>query len=92
MKHSEFFSALKTGSIERCYLFEGEEEFTKRSAMKALREKTAGGDFAAMNEVYAEFFSEPYPARAAFEAAALPKGAKCVFASDIKRWSMAPTA
>ena len=50
MKHSEFFSALKTGSIERCYLFEGEEEFTKRSAMKALREKTAGGDFAAMND------------------------------------------
>ena len=33
-------------------------------------------DFAAMNEVYAEFFSEPYPARAAFQAAALPKGAK----------------
>ena len=32
-------------------------------------------DFAAMNEVYAEFFSEPYPARAAFQAAALPKGA-----------------
>ena len=50
MKHSEFFSALKTGSIERCYLFEGEEEFTKRSAMKALREKTAGGDFSAMND------------------------------------------
>ena len=33
------------------------------------------GDFAAMNEVYAEFFSEPYPARAAFEVAAIPKGA-----------------
>lgn len=32
-------------------------------------------DFAAMNEVYAEFFSDPYPARAAFQAAALPKGA-----------------
>ena len=32
-------------------------------------------DFAAMNEVYATFFSEPYPARAAFQAAALPKGA-----------------
>jgi len=32
-------------------------------------------DFAAMNEVYAEFFTEPYPARAAFQAAALPKGA-----------------
>ena len=33
------------------------------------------GDFAAMNEVYAEFFEQPYPARAAFQAAALPKGA-----------------
>lgn len=33
-------------------------------------------DFGAMNEVYAEFFTEPYPARAAFQAAAIPKGAK----------------
>ena len=33
-------------------------------------------DFAAMNEVYAEFFSAPYPARAAFQVAALPKAAK----------------
>ena len=29
-----------------------------------------------MNEVYGEFFSEPYPSRAAFEVAALPKAAK----------------
>lgn len=33
-------------------------------------------DFGAMNEVYAEFFAAPYPARAAFEVAALPKGAR----------------
>ena len=33
------------------------------------------GDFAAMNEVYASFFKEPYPARAAFEVVKLPKGA-----------------
>lgn len=33
-------------------------------------------DFGVMNEVYAEFFTEPYPARAAFQVAALPKGAK----------------
>ena len=33
-------------------------------------------DFTAMNEVYAEYFSDPYPARAAFQVAALPKGAK----------------
>jgi 2-iminobutanoate/2-iminopropanoate deaminase len=33
------------------------------------------GDFAAMNEVYQEFFSGVFPCRAAIEAAALPKGA-----------------
>ena len=32
-------------------------------------------DFAAMNEVYAKFFAAPYPARAAFQVAALPKDA-----------------
>ena len=32
-------------------------------------------DFAAMNSVYAEFFTGDCPARAAFEVAALPKGA-----------------
>ena len=32
-------------------------------------------DFAAVNEVYAEFFAAPYPARSAFAVAALPKGA-----------------
>lgn len=32
-------------------------------------------DFAAVNEVYKEFFTEPYPARSAFAVAALPKGA-----------------
>ncbi len=50
MTHSEFFSALRAGQIEKCYLFEGEEEFTKQAALKALREKTAGGDFSAMND------------------------------------------
>ncbi len=33
-------------------------------------------EFGAMNEVYAEFFSEPFPARVAFQVVALPKGAK----------------
>ena len=50
MKHTDFFAALKKGDVERCYLFEGEEEYTKRSALKALRDKIAGGDFAAMND------------------------------------------
>jgi len=32
------------------------------------------GDFAAVNAVMAQFFAEPYPARACVEVAALPKG------------------
>ncbi len=33
------------------------------------------GDFAAMNEVYAQFFAAPYPARSAVAVKTLPKGA-----------------
>lgn len=33
-------------------------------------------DFAAVNEVYRSFFEEPYPARAAVQAAALPGGGR----------------
>ena len=34
------------------------------------------GNFASVNEVMAEYFQEPYPARAAVEVAGLPKGAR----------------
>eukprot|EP00092_Neocalanus_flemingeri_P019722 GFUD01021359.1.p2 GENE.GFUD01021359.1~~GFUD01021359.1.p2 ORF type:complete len:138 (-),score=54.67 GFUD01021359.1:113-526(-) len=33
-------------------------------------------DFAAVNEVYTTFFTANYPARAAYQAAALPRGAR----------------
>lgn len=33
------------------------------------------GDFAAMNEIYAQFFAAPYPARSAVAVKTLPKGA-----------------
>jgi 2-iminobutanoate/2-iminopropanoate deaminase len=33
------------------------------------------GDFAAMNEVYAKYFTENFPARSTIQVAALPKGA-----------------
>ena len=33
-------------------------------------------DFAAMNEVYGQYFSEPYPARATVQVARLPKDAR----------------
>ena len=46
------------------------------------------GDFTDMNAVYAEFFSEPYPARSAVAVKTLPKGAlveiEVVAAIDIK--------
>lgn len=32
------------------------------------------GDFAAMNEVYSQFFAQPFPARSAIAVKALPKG------------------
>lgn len=32
------------------------------------------GDFATVNEIMAEYFSEPYPARATIQVSALPKG------------------
>ena len=33
------------------------------------------GDFSAMNEVYAQFFTQPFPARSAVAVKTLPKGA-----------------
>lgn len=33
------------------------------------------GDFAAMNEVYSQFFAQPFPARSAIAVKALPNGA-----------------
>jgi len=33
-------------------------------------------DFAAMNAIYATCFTDPFPARSAFQVAALPKGAR----------------
>ncbi len=34
------------------------------------------GDFPRMNQVYAEFFGEPFPARATVQVAALPRGGR----------------
>ena len=33
-------------------------------------------EFSAVNEVYSQFFIEPYPARACYQVVALPKGAR----------------
>jgi reactive intermediate/imine deaminase len=44
-------------------------------ALKVTVFLTDLGNFASVNEIMAEFFTEPYPARAAIEVAGLPKGA-----------------
>ena len=42
-------------------------------------------DFAAVNDVYKAFFAEPYPARAAIQAGALPAGASVeILATAVK--------
>ena len=46
-----------------------------KSVVKTLVFLASMDDFAAMNEVYATFFSEPYPARSAVAVKTLPKGA-----------------
>ena len=42
-------------------------------------------DFAAVNEIYATSFSEPYPARMAYQVSALPKGAAVEIAAVAQR-------
>lgn len=53
-----------------------EAGFEMRDVVKTTVLLKDMGEFTAMNEVYAEFFAEPYPARAAFQVAALPKGGR----------------
>ena len=49
--------------------------FTMSDAVKVTCYLQDLANFGALNEVYAKFFSEPYPARVAYQVAALPKGA-----------------
>lgn len=52
-----------------------EEGMTMKNVAKVTVLLADISNFAAVNEVYAEFFEAPYPARSAFAVAALPKGA-----------------
>jgi reactive intermediate/imine deaminase len=48
---------------------------TLNDAVKVNISLTSLGDFEVVNGIMAEFFTEPYPARACVQVAALPKGA-----------------
>ena len=50
MDYDAFFQELKQGKIRQLYLFEGEEEYTKESALKALRQQVVDPEMAVMNE------------------------------------------
>ena len=52
-----------------------EAELSMSSVVKTTVFMADMNDFADMNAVYAEFFTEPYPARSAVTVKALPKGA-----------------
>ena len=45
-----------------------------QKAGKRIVYRTERGDFASLNEIMSEYMAEPYPARAAVQVAALPKG------------------
>ena len=53
-----------------------EAGLTMQHVVKTTVLLTDMADFAAMNEVYAEFFQAPFPARSAFAVKDLPKGAR----------------
>jgi 2-iminobutanoate/2-iminopropanoate deaminase len=52
-----------------------DQGFTFANVVKSTVFMTNLGDFAAMNEVYAKYFTENFPARSTVQVAALPKGA-----------------
>ncbi len=53
----------------------GEVGLTMSNVVKTTVFMADMGDFADMNSIYAEFFTEPYPARSAVAVKTLPKGA-----------------
>ncbi len=53
----------------------GEAGLTLKNVVKTTVFLADMGDFAAMNEVYSQFFSNPFPARSAVAVKDLPKGA-----------------
>jgi len=52
-----------------------DQKLTFAHVVKSTVFMTNLGDFAAMNEIYAKYFTENFPARSTVQVAALPKGA-----------------
>lgn len=63
-------------SIENIRAILTEAQMTLDNVVKTTVFLADINDFATMNEVYGTYFHAPYPARCAFQVAALPKGAR----------------
>ena len=63
-------------SLENIKVILEEAGYTMAEVVKSTVLLKDIADFGAMNEVYGEYFSKPFPARAAFQVGALPKDAK----------------
>ena len=62
-------------SLENARAILHEAGLDMKNVVKTLVFLASMDDFAAMNEVYSSFFSEPFPARSAVAVKTLPKGA-----------------
>ena len=63
-------------SLENIKVILEEAGYTMGDVVKSTVLLKDISDFGAMNAVYGEYFSKPYPARAAFQVGALPKDAR----------------
>ena len=69
-------STQATQVLENISAILSEVGLTTKNVVKTTVFLTDLGDFATVNEIYASFFAEPFPARSCVQVAALPKGAK----------------
>ena len=75
-KTGAFPAAQTRQSLENIKVILEEAGYTMADVVKSTVLLKDIADFGAMNEVYGEYFSKPFPARAAFQVGALPKDAK----------------
>jgi 2-iminobutanoate/2-iminopropanoate deaminase len=62
--------------LQNIRLILDDQKLTFGNIVKTTVFMTNLGDFAAMNEVYGQYFKAPYPARSTIQVAALPRGAR----------------
>jgi 2-iminobutanoate/2-iminopropanoate deaminase len=62
-------------ALDNIKLILEDQRLTLANVVKATVFMTNLGEFAAMNEVYARYFTENFPARSTVQVAALPRGA-----------------